>query len=80
MSRPKKYEQPKNQYWVPKVYTSDGAPSMATADWKVASRDRDTGKQLMERSAIRNSYNKHVSVKHVKDTKSFNFVTNESSM
>ncbi|TNN42028.1 hypothetical protein EYF80_047802 [Liparis tanakae] len=38
-----------------KVYTSEGAPRMATADWKVASSDRDTGRQLMERSAIRNS-------------------------
>lgn len=28
---------------------------MATADWKVASKDRETGRQLMERSAIRNS-------------------------
>lgn len=28
---------------------------MATADWKVASRDRDTGRQLMDRSAIKNS-------------------------
>lgn len=56
MSRPRKYEQPKNQYWVPKVYTSEGAPRIATADWKVASRDRDTGRQLMDRSAIKNSW------------------------
>lgn len=31
---------------------------MATADWNVASRERDTGKQLIERSAIRNSCGK----------------------
>lgn len=31
---------------------------MATADWNVASRERDTGRQLIERSAIRNSCGK----------------------
>lgn len=38
---------------------------MATADWKVANRDRDTGRQLIERSAIRNSWKRQlVGVRH----------------
>lgn len=53
---------------------------MATADWKVASSDRETGRQLMERSAIRNSWRGDTTVTfpHFLTQRSLQAATNES--